>query len=167
MTGLTTDSICTACRLFFDLAYPLGEQTVPEKRRLYAHLPPGEDLADCIVKHPFPSASFQTLNDADGTVRGYAFRLGSADFPHLKLKVQWMKDQDQQLWVFSVDTHDAFSRDRLRPPPDHPDAERWTRLQQANAVLKIKIERAWEEAGLLTFNAVLRHGLSRPPAAPL
>jgi hypothetical protein len=166
MTGLTTDLISTACRHFFDLAYPLGEQTVPEKRRLYAHLPPGEELADYLVEHPFPSASFQTFSDADGTFRGYAFRLGCADFPHLKLKVHWMQDQNQKLWVFSVDTHDAFSRDRMRPPPDHPDAERWTRLQHANAELKVRIERALEESGLLTFNAVLRQGLSRPPAAP-
>jgi hypothetical protein len=28
--------------------------------------------------------------------------------------------------------------------------------------LKETIERAWEEAGLLTFNALLRQGLSRP-----
>lgn len=166
MTGLTTDQITHACRIFFRLAYPAGEETIPEKRRIYLHLPPGQELADYHSHHPFPAASFQTVTDPDGKPRGFSFRLGSVHFPHLKLKVQWMENHDNRVWVFSVDTHDAFSRESIRPPADHPDALAWNRLQQNNAELKEKIEHAWEDAGLLTFNALLRQDLNRTPADP-
>ncbi len=160
MTGLTTDLLSSACRIFLSLAYPAGEETVPEKRRLFAHLPPGQDVADYHARQPFAPASFQVIHDPDGIVRGYAIRLGSAPFPHLKLKVQWKSDRGRDMWIFAVDTHDAFSRDSKRPPPDHPDAEGWSRLQRTNAELKSRIERAWDEAGLLTFNGLLRRELS-------
>jgi hypothetical protein len=57
--------------------------------------------------------------------------------------------------VFSVDTHDGIFFD-----PAHPDAANWAELQQSNRALKEQIEHAWEEAGLLTFNALLRRELS-------
>ncbi len=161
MTGLTTETVATACRLFLEMAYPAGVASVPEKRRLYAHLPPGHDFAAYQGQNLFPAATFQTLSNGDGAVCGYALRLGSAGFPHLKLKIQWLEDGAQKGWIFAVDTHDAFSRESRRPPDGHPDAEAWSRLQRANAELKEKIERAWEHAGLVTFNAVLRQGLSR------
>jgi hypothetical protein len=56
--------------------------------------------------------------------------------------------------VFSVDTHDAICLDTR-----NPDASRWTEFQRSNCRLKEQIERAWEEAGLLTFNALLRREL--------
>ena len=83
MTGLTTDSLGEACRIFLGLAYPGGPDTVPDKRRLYAELPPGHDLAEYHARHPFPPASFEVVKDPDGSIRGYAVRLGSAHFPDL------------------------------------------------------------------------------------
>jgi hypothetical protein len=37
-------------------------------------------------------------------------RLGSAHFPHLKLRVEKMHDRQIARWVFMVDTHDKFPR---------------------------------------------------------
>jgi hypothetical protein len=64
--------------------------------------------------------------------------------------------QGEQDLVFSVDTHD-----QIRVDPKHPDALAWAELQNANRKLKEKIERAWEAAGLLTFNALLRRELEK------
>ena len=41
----------------------------------------------------------------------------------------------------------------------HPDAAAWIALQAANRELKGRIERAWEAAGLLTHNSLLRREL--------
>jgi hypothetical protein len=89
---------------------------------------------------------------SEGQFRGYTLRLGSLRYPHLKMQVV---DCDRAgTWVFGVDTHDGLVLD-----PCHPDAERLLRLQTDNRRLKEAIERAWEAAGLLTFNALLRRGL--------
>ena len=64
-------------------------------------------------------------------------------------------------WIFAVDTHDAFPFDE-----HHPDREAWTRLQVGNRLLKEAIERSWEADGLLTFNGLLRQGLTGPPPVP-
>jgi hypothetical protein len=55
-----------------------------------------------------------------------------------------------------VDTHDA-----IRLDPGHPDAAGWARLQAANRQLKAQIELAWEDAGLQTFNSLLRRELDK------
>jgi hypothetical protein len=88
-----------------------------------------------------------------GEIRGYAFRLGSTVFPHLKLQVVGQSDGEL---VFSVDTHD-----QVRVPLGHPDAAAWAQVQAANRKLKEEIEHAWEAAGLLTFNALLRRELEK------
>jgi len=91
----------------------------------------------------------ERLKTPEGQPRGYALRLGSAHFPHLKL--QAVSCGDDGAWVFAVDTHDA-----LRLEPGHPEAERWAQIQSANRSCKEQIERAWDEAGLLTFHGLLR-----------
>jgi hypothetical protein len=69
------------------------------------------------------------------------------------------------LWVYSVDTHDAFSRNNYSPPDDHPDAAAWRNLQEKNASLKTRIETVLEGAGFVTFKSLLRMGLPSAPAA--
>ena len=69
--------------------------------------------------------------------------------------------------VFAVDTHDAYSTEHSQAPPDHPDAAGWHELQSANRALKEKIEEAWDAAGILTHNGLLRLELKPlPPTAP-
>jgi hypothetical protein len=161
MQELTTDLLTPACRLFLALAYPGGEATVPEPRRAFLALPPGEVVADWLQNVGAPRTLCQPVRGADGALLGYALRLGSATFPHLKLKAQWVGQGDAGAWVFAVDTHDAFFHEHRRPPPDHPDAAEWVRLQVANQQLKERIERAWEREGLCTFNSLLRSELGR------
>jgi hypothetical protein len=147
MKGLTTALLDRACRIFLERAYPHGSGTVPSPKNGFLAI----DLAQPIESVLVPPVS-QPLLRRDGGLRGYSLRLGSEQHPHLKLQIV---DHDADC-VFSVDTHDGFSLD-----PSHPEATRWMELQTANRRLKEDIEQAWEEAGLLTFNGLLRRELTR------
>jgi hypothetical protein len=161
MSGLTTALLGRACRIFLELAYPGGEETIPVKRRVYFHVAPDQPLCNYLPPAPAASGIGQELPASGSRSRGYAFRLGSANFPHLKLQVI---DYNSTTWVFAVDTHDAFQPGL---PPDHPEALRWRTLQEGNRKLKEQIERAWEREGLTTYNSLLRDGLDdpKPPRA--
>lgn len=150
MKGLTSALLKRACLIFFDCAYPEGRETIPSAKNHFltfdADQPPESVLVPPLC---------QPLLQREGGLRGYALRLGSARHPHLKL--QFVDHEDAGL-VFSVDTHDGFALDS-----SHPDAARWLELQADNRRLKEEIERAWEAAGLLTFNGLLRRELARKP----
>jgi hypothetical protein len=147
MSQPPTELLSRACRTFLSLAYPGGEATIPAAKRVYAHIAPDQGL-ELLLAPPV----CQPVCGPDGNARGYAFRLGSATYPHLKVQV--INCDRSATWVFAVDTHDT-----LRLEPNHPDAPGWARLQAANARLKERVERAWEADGLLTFNALLRRDL--------
>jgi hypothetical protein len=161
MQELSTDVVGQVCRVFLALAYPGGENTIPLKRHCYLTLPPGQSLVEFLQASTEARPFCERVVDAHGDHVGYTLRLGSAGFPHLKLRVSNVNPEGEAVWVFGVDTHDAYSATSYRPPPGHRDAEPWARLQAANQRLKEEIERAWEEAGLLTFNGLLRSDLER------
>jgi hypothetical protein len=146
MTGLTTSLLGRACRIFLALAYPQGLDSVPPERRHFHDLDPALSL-EVLLGPPL----CQPLRTPEGGRRGHALRLGSAAYPHLKLQVVTLEDGT---CVFAVDTHDT-----LHLGPDHPEAARWEQIQEANRRLKQAIEQAWEGAGLLTFNGLLRREL--------
>jgi hypothetical protein len=150
MKGLTTALLKQACLIFFDRAYPHGRETIPPAKNHFLTLDADQPLESVII-----SPLCQPLPQREGGLRGYAFRLGSARHPHLKLQIV---DHEDVGVVFSVDTHDGFALECC-----HPDAARWRELQADNRRLKEEIERAWEAAGLLTFNALLRRELARKP----
>lgn len=148
MKGLTPALLGQACRTFLQRAYPAGEHTIPPaKRALLAPDPTGP--LEPLLAPPL----CQPVMAPGGGLRGYAFRLGSAVYPHLKLQVVACDDIP---CVFSVDTHDA-----LLVAPDDPDAARWNSLRAANRRLKEEIESAWEAEGLWTFNGLLRRELKQ------
>lgn len=161
MHRVTTSLLGKACRLFMEQAFPGGPETIPEKRRVYYDLPLDRPVADFIPPAPAAEGICQVLPAEGGGFRGFAFRLGSANFPHLKLKLQLIDYDHTTVWVFMVDTHDAFSREQAKPPLDHPDALAWLKLQAQNRELKERIELALEKAGLTTFNSLLRRDLLR------
>jgi hypothetical protein len=149
MRGLTTDLLSQACRIFMAIAYPEGEATVPDPRRPFFAMASNQPLAALLE---MPNIC-EKLFSPDGRLRGYAFRLGSTRFSHLKLQVTAL-DGGGTL-VFSVDTHDA-----LRCPMTDDERQVWAQIQAANRRLKEDIELAWEKNGLLTFNGILRRGLN-------
>jgi hypothetical protein len=144
MQGLNVALLRRACRIFLSLGYPGGESTIPPAKRPYWNIAADQPL-EALVRPPV----CQLLGKSPDEARGYAWRLGSSTYPHLKL--QAVDCANDGSWVFAVDTHDTL---RLRA--DDPDAPRWAEIQAENRRLKEEIENAWEEAGLLTFNALLR-----------
>jgi hypothetical protein len=149
MKGLPAAFFGRACRTFLQMAYPGGPGTIPPGKSAFLEVRAEEPLERLLVP-PICEA----LNRADGRCRGYAFRLGSAGYPHLKLQV--ISHDAGVSYLFAVDTHDAFKLD-----PTHPDAAGWKKLQIANKELKEQIERAWEKEGLPTFNSLLRRELNK------
>ena len=161
MHRLTTDLISQACRVFVSLAYPGGEAAIPARKRPLLELPPGQEMLKHLAGDPAVRECCQVVSAKGGGVKALLIRLGCAHFPHLKLKAQLLNHEQGDLWLFSVDTHDAFSSTSFLPPPGHPDAAKWQQLQCANAALKERIEAAWEKSGLMTFNALLRRDLDQ------
>ena len=157
MKGLTTPLLQRACRIFLTLAYPEGPHTIPPAKAVFHQLEPTKPL-EAQLKQPM----CQPLPEVAGRGCGFALRLGSSAYPHLKMQV--IDCDCNGTWVFAVDTHDT-----LRLPPGHADAERWAHLQAANRRLKEQIEHAWEAEGVLTFRALLRRDLAEgclPPEVP-
>jgi hypothetical protein len=152
MRGLTTELLSRACRIFMALAYPEGESTAPALRRPFFAISTDQPLAAILEI----ANVCEKLLSPDGRLRGYAFRLGSAHFPHLKLQVATLDLDEGGAFVFAVDTHDA-----LRCTISDGEREIWAQIQAANRRLKEHIEQEWEKHGLLTFNGVLRRGLGQ------
>jgi hypothetical protein len=148
MKGLTTALLDQACRIFLELAYPEGFNSIPPPQNTYFSLCVDEPLEAFLV-----SPVCQPLPIREGRTRGYTLRLGSTNHPYLKLRIV---DHEDVGCVFSVDTHDAISLESAEP-----DSLAWRKFQQANRQLKERIERAWEAAGLLTFNSLLRRELAK------
>jgi hypothetical protein len=159
MEQLTTPLLAKACRIFLALAYPVGPESIPAKKRYYQELPEDKPVGDFLPPAACASGICQTLTGDHGALVGYALRLGSSGFPHLKLQMRHLMQNNQAAIVFMVDTHDAFSKENRVPPADHPDAPQWLELQKANRALKEKIEAAFEQHGLATLNSILRDDL--------
>jgi hypothetical protein len=153
MEGLTTALLGRACRIFLELAYPGGVATVPAKKRPFCEIPADAPLERYLPPQVGPELC-QPVGAAAGAKPGFAYRLGCAHFPHLKLQAV----RCERGWVFSVDTHDHFFPGGL--PESDPEAHAWRQLLAANRDLKERIERAWERAGLLTFHTLLREDLT-------
>ncbi len=176
MQCLTTDLIGQACRIFLLLAYPggegegegEGEAVIPAAKLPFLALPPGLAMLDLIGADAAVGGCCQvSAAKCGGGKAKLLLRLGCCHYPHLKLKVQHFTNDEGEgegegVWLFSVDSHDSFSPTSVVPPRGHPDAEAWMAMQTANRVLKEKIEAAWEEAGLATFNGILRRQLQNP-----
>jgi hypothetical protein len=159
MDEVTTQELACACRIFMTLAYPAGVGSIPAKKRAYFDLPADRPVSEFLPPAAVAAEICQAIPAPGGGLRGWAFRLGSAHFPHLKLKVQQVDFDNRTVWVFMVDTHDTYSKSSSKAPPGSPDAAAWTQLQDANRQLKEAIERALEAAGLVTFNSLLRGDL--------
>jgi hypothetical protein len=156
MQELTTNLLAQACRIFMGHAYPEGVSAIPEKKRVYYDITAAQPVSAYLPPAACAQGICQESRSENGTLCGYAIRLGSSGFPHLKLRLQLVNLNNIPTWVFMVDTHDAFSKDHMFPPPDHPDAKSWLLMQKNNRILKEKIETAFEQDGLATANSILR-----------
>ena len=154
--------LANACRLFMELAYADGPDSIPSDKRAYYDIAANSSLADFLPPSPRAVAVCQDLSKVKGAAAGYEFRLGSLKHPHLKLRIQLKEVQARKVWVYSVDTHDHFLQ--ATQHLSAAEAEAWKSLVEANRVLKHQIEEALAHAGFLTPINLLRLGLTTPTA---
>ncbi len=76
--------------------------------------------------------------------RCYVIRLGSREYPFMKLALQEYLLEDQ--FFFMVDTHD-----QMELKPGMPDYDAWIDLKRRNREVKLAIEERWADAGLPTL----------------
>ena len=163
MDPLTTTQLASACRVFMDLAYP-DAQAIPDSKRRYYEMPVDLPIADFLPPAPCAEGVCQDLTKRAGGLVGYEFRLGSADYPHLKLRVQLMDLHERQVWVYSVDTHDGFHKATQFLSPE--EAAAWRTLTERNGLLKHQIEDALGREGFITPVRLLRIDLTSPTNPP-
>jgi hypothetical protein len=144
-----------------DVAYP-DAQCIPPSKRPYHEIDADRPLTDYLCPAPLAAGVCQDLSKRSGGLVGYEFRLGSARYPHLKLRVQSVDLHEQPVSVFSVDTHDNFHR--ATQFLDAAESEAWRALVEHNRSLKHQIEEALAAAGLLTPVRLLRIDFTTKPS---
>ncbi len=142
-----------------DLAYPAGADSIPIGKRPYYAITNDDPLADYLPPAKKSVGVCHELSQKTGGLRGYAFRLGSAAYPHLKLRVQFMTFHEREVRVYSVDTHDGFF-DAAQHTAE--EIEIWRGKVQNNQALKHDIESALILAGYLTPLQLLQLDLALP-----
>ncbi len=88
-------------------------------------------------------------------VRSFVLRLGNLLYPHMKMRIS--RPPNHSVYLFSVDSHDAF----LSAPAGSPDFEPLEALKRANSSVAATILQAWEAAGLMTERAFMRLKISQ------
>ncbi len=158
MVLFTARELSQACQLFLRLAYPAGPATIPVDVRPYAEIAEHADVADYLPPEPFAVRVCQMLDSEKSGGTGFTFRLGRQGYRHLKMRVQQMEHRDEMLWVFSVDTHDKCLL--AMPNQSAAELELMNVLKKTNAEMKSTIEKAFDQAHLLTPTELLRIDLT-------
>jgi hypothetical protein len=142
-----------AVAIHLECAYPTGVIPPAVQKRIV--FDDSQPILDALGAPPFEhyaaKAPFQC------TV--YSLRLGSADYPNLKIEVRPFPHPLG--FVFWVNTHDEF----IPPGAQLRDADQWQTLVQRNRVLKQVVERAWCDRNLPTFISAMRDEPAESQAA--
>ena len=85
-----------------------------------------------------------------GEVRSFALRLGNALYRHMKLRIS--RVPNHSIYLFSVDSHDAF----LRAAVGSPERSALDELKRHNAKVAAAILTDWDAAHLPTERSFLR-----------
>lgn len=160
MSFVTPTDLVTACRVFVALAYPGGAATIPTDKQNYLEISPDGTIDDFLPPSPAASPICVPLSKRPGGLVGYEFRLGSASYPHLKLRIQQIELHGQLVFVYSVDTHDGFDKATQFMNPE--EIAKWRTLVDGNRRLKKEIEDALARAGFITPIRLLRIDLTGP-----
>jgi hypothetical protein len=147
----SAEALRRAIEIFLDRAY--GPSVPPRAARF---LPPDDFdparwlMSDVTERDP-PDAP-------PANVRSFALRIGNARYPHMKLRLSRPPNDDT--FVFSVDSHDAF----LCAPAGSPDRQELEELKRHNAAVASAVLSAWDAEGLLTERNYLRQQIRQTRA---
>ncbi|MDE0903686.1 MAG: response regulator [Planctomycetota bacterium] len=151
--NLTPSHVRRAIEIYQEKAWPSG--------------PPGNSPVD--MEQVAKAQTIQELTEAferpkaedQVSCERYTLRLGNWRYPFMKFVMQEYLVEDE--FFFSVDTHDD-----LRVDPSMPDYGAWCELRELNRVMKERIEAAWFEEGLPTYDDLrqLTEEIARIERAP-
>ncbi len=147
MLQLTWDMLREAIATYIQFAYPSGQ--LPDVVRQRIALDADRPILDVVRAAPFENYTAK----APFPCTVHALRLGSDDYPHLKMEIRPFPNSAG--FVFWVNTHDQF----VAPNDKMLDADRWRRVVQRNRDLKQNVERAWADKKLPTFTTSMQEGL--------
>lgn len=143
-----TRTLREAVRIYLAGAYPRGVPAAAERFMPPLGARPGEWLMGDPVERTPPEAPL-------GEVRSFALRMGNEQYPHMKLRLTRVPAHD--LYVFGVDSHDAF----LRAIPGSDDEGALESLKRHNAAIAAAVAAAMDAAGLPTERSFLREKVRR------
>lgn len=151
--NLTPSHVRRAIEIYQENAWPSG--------------PPGKSPVD--MEQVAKAQTIQELTEAFDRPKAedqvscerYTLRLGNWRYPFMKLVMQEYLVEGE--FFFSVDTHDD-----LRVDPSMPDYGAWCELRELNRGMKERIEAAWFEEGLPTYDDLrqLTEEIARIERAP-
>lgn len=144
---LSWDMLREAIAIFLKYSYPTGQ--VPEVVQKRIVLDSSRPVPKAISEPPFENY----VADAPFHCTVSALRLGSADYPHLKMEIRPFTNHVG--FVFWVNTHDQF----ISPDSKVADADRWREVLERNQNLKQTVERAWAAHKLPTFATAMQEDL--------
>jgi hypothetical protein len=151
MLQLSWDMLRDAIAIYLKHAYPNGQ--LPEVVEKRIALDPNRSISELLAASPFENY----VAEAPFHCTVHALRLGSVDYPHLKMEVRPYTNHAG--FVFGVNTHDQF----ISPDAKMPDADRWREVVRRNRELKQAVERAWAAANLPTFRTAMQEDLDSKP----
>ncbi len=139
----SAQQISKAIRIYLDVAY--GGQCPPSIQRLVPQEPfdPAQWLMGEAAQRDPADAPLEG-------VRSFSLRLGNANYPHMKLRLS--RPPKDNLFLFSVDAHDAF----LHAPPTSSDHDALEELKRGNSQMVAAITALWDDNSLPTERNYLR-----------
>lgn len=151
MLQLSWDMLRDAIAIYLKHAYPNGQ--LPEVIQKRIALDASRPMPELLGAAPFENY----VADAPFHCTVHALRLGSVEYPHLKMEIRPFTNHAE--FVFWVNTHDQF----ISPDAKMPDADRWREVVRRNRDLKQAVERAWAEHKLPTFTTAMQEDLDSKP----
>lgn len=139
--------LAQAVRIYLARAY--CDAPIPENRRHFVDVPDWAPL-DTWLKLKGTERLTGLAGDGQG---GYAFRVGNAWYPHMKITIRPYGRPPG--FVFGVDTHDEVPM-----PENDAEARALRQLKSRNQELARAVEAEWEGSGLPTSNGVLRKAVA-------
>src|SRR5262245_43050447 len=149
---ITWELLREAVDAYLQLAYPSAPIPVAVQKRLVwdEQRPVLEALAAAPFENYPAKAPFPCIV--------HALRLGSADYPNLKLEIRPFPCKLG--FVFWVNTHDEF----VPVNSSLPDAEGWAQVVRRNRGLEKAVERPWAAPRLPTFTSTMQDELDSDEA---
>jgi len=140
----SVQEIRRAIDLYLAEAYPNGvPKAIIEKYSPPEPFVPEDWLMSDVSERTPPDAGFDR-------VESFALRIGNDGYRNMKLRLT--RPPDGGVFLFAVDSHDAF----LEAPPGTPDHRALEELKRRNAAIAGATIGAWDAAGLPTERSYLR-----------